>query len=133
MADLIVLAGGYAIEQAASKKRGVKVRVPFHPGRMDASQHQTDIESFAVMEPVADGFRNYCKANLSVSAEEMLIDKAQLLTLNVPEMTVLIGGLRVLGANTDGSDVGVLTTRVATLSNDFFVKFVGHGNRVASD
>ena len=123
MADLIVLAGTAAVE-AAAKAAGHAVQVPFTPGRMDASQEQTDVESFAVLEPVADGFRNYRKKAYSVSPEEMLLDKAQLLTLSAPEMTVLVGGLRVLGANASGSKAGVFTQRVGQLSNDFFVNLV---------
>ena len=123
LADLIVLGGAAAIE-AAAHKAGHKVTVPFTPGRTDASQEQTDVDSFAHLEPVADGFRNYLKANYTVPAEELLIDKAQLLTLTAPEMTVLIGGLRVLGANYGASPHGVLTTRPATLSNDFFVNLL---------
>jgi catalase-peroxidase len=120
MADLIVL-GGCAAVEAAAKAAGHSVQVPFAPGRTDATAEQTDAESFAVLEPVADGFRNYQKKAYTVSAEEMLVDKAQLLTLSAPEMTVLVGGLRVLGANTGGSKHGVLTQRVGQLTNDFFV------------
>jgi catalase-peroxidase len=123
LADLIVLGGSAAVEQAA-KKAGHNVTVPFAPGRTDASQEQTDVESFAYLEPVADGFRNYLKAKYSVSAEELLIDKAQLLTLTAPQMTVLIGGLRVLGANHGKSQHGVFTKRPETLSNDFFVNLL---------
>ncbi len=123
LADLIVLAGCAAVEQAA-KNAGVDVTVPFTPGRMDASQGQTDVKSFAVLEPIADGFRNYQKAKYSVSAEELLIDKAQLLTLTPPEMTVLVGGMRVLNANFDHSSHGVFTQRPETLSNDFFVNLL---------
>jgi catalase-peroxidase len=119
LADLIVLGGGAAIEQAA-RGAGQSVTVPFTPGRMDASQEQTDLESFAVLEPQADGFRNYQKSPATVAAEAQLLDKAQLLTLTAPEMTVLVGGLRVLGANADGSRHGVLTQRPGVLSNDFF-------------
>jgi catalase-peroxidase len=126
LADLIVLAGGTAIEQAA-KAAGHTVEVPFTPGRTDASQEQTDVESFEVMEPEADGFRNYLKADYAIPAEEMLVDKAQLLTLSAPEMTVLVGGLRVLGANYGGSRHGVLTHRPGTLTNDFFVNLVDMG------
>jgi catalase-peroxidase len=126
LADLIVLGGCAAIEQAASRA-GHDVTVPFAPGRTDASQEQTDVESFAYLEPVADGFRNYLKAKFSVSAEELLIDKAQLLTLTAPEMTVLVGGLRVLGANHGGSRHGVFTTRTETLTNDFFVNLLDMG------
>ncbi|WP_304309544.1 catalase/peroxidase HPI [Pseudacidovorax intermedius] len=120
LADLIVLAGGAAIEKAA--RQGVTV--PFTPGRTDASQEQTDVEGFAVMEPFADGFRNYIKTASAVPAEALLVDKAQLLTLTAPEMTALVGGLRVLGANTNGSQHGVFTDRVGTLSNDFFVNLL---------
>ena len=120
MADLIVLGGAAAIEQAA-KKAGHDVKVPFTPGRADASQAHTDVESFAVLEPMADGFRNYLKQEYSVSAEELLIDKAQLLTLTAPEMTALIGGLRVLNANVGQAKHGVFTHKPETLTNDFFV------------
>ena len=120
LADLIVLGGCVAVEEAA-KKAGVKVKVPFSPGRTDASQAQTDVESFAVLEPVADGFRNYLKGKSGQPGEELLVDRAQLLTLTAPEMTVLVGGMRVLGTNADGSRNGVLTSRKETLSNDFFV------------
>jgi catalase-peroxidase len=123
LADLIVLAGCAAVEKAA-KAAGFDVTVPFTPGRTDASQEQTDVESFSHLEPVADGFRNYLKANFSVSAEELLIDKAQLLTLSAPEMTVLIGGLRVLGANHEHSAHGVFTKRPETLTNEFFVNLL---------
>jgi catalase-peroxidase len=123
LADLIVLGGSAAIEQAA-RNAGHEVAVPFTPGRMDASQEQTDVESFAVLEPEADGFRNYRKARYTVSAEEMLVDKAQLLTLTPPEMTVLVGGMRALGANYAQSQHGVFTDRVGTLSNDFFVNLL---------
>ncbi|WP_115530034.1 catalase/peroxidase HPI [Xanthomonas campestris] len=123
LADLIVLGGNAAVEQAAHAA-GSAVTVPFAPGRMDASQAQTDVESFAVLEPVADGFRNYAKARYAVSAEALLIDKAQLLTLTAPEMTVLVGGLRVLGANTGQSHNGVFTTRPGVLSNDFFANLL---------
>jgi catalase-peroxidase len=120
VADLIVLAGAAAIEEAG-RKAGHTIKVPFRPGRTDASQEQTDVDSFAVLEPKADGFRNYKKGNHPVSSEEMLLDKAQLLTLTAPEMTALVGGLRVLKANYDGSDLGVFTHQPETLSNDFFV------------
>jgi catalase-peroxidase len=123
MADLIVLGGSAAIEKAAHNAN-IKVSVPFTPGRTDASQEQTDIESFAVLEPQADGFRNYMKKKYTTSAEEMLIDKAQLLTLTAPEMTVLVGGMRVLNANFDGSQHGVFTNKSETLSNDFFVNLL---------
>jgi catalase-peroxidase len=126
LADLIVLGGCAAVEQAA-KKAGHNVKVPFSPGRTDASQEQTDVESFSHLEPVADGFRNYLKAKFSVSAEELLVDKAQLLTLTAPEMTVLIGGLRVLGANHGKSTNGVFTKRPGTLTNDFFVNVLDMG------
>jgi catalase-peroxidase len=123
LADLIVLAGNAAVE-AAAKKAGQDVTVPFAPGRTDASQDQTDLDSFAPLEPRADGFRNYLRKGLEGSATELLIDKAQLLTLSAPEMTVLIGGLRVLGANTGKSQHGVFTKRPETLSNDFFVNLL---------
>jgi catalase-peroxidase len=123
LADLIVLGGCAAVEQAA-KNAGFEVNVPFAPGRTDASQEQTDVEAFAVLEPVADGFRNYLKTRYSVSAEELLIDRAQLLTLTAPEMTVLIGGLRVLNANSGQSKYGVFTRRPETLTNDFFVNLL---------
>ncbi|HNN15393.1 MAG TPA: catalase-peroxidase, partial [Giesbergeria sp.] len=126
LADLIVLAGGAAIE-AAAQAAGHAVTVPFTPGRMDASQAQTDVESFAVLEPQADGFRNYQKASYRVPAEQLLIDKAQLLTLSAPEMTALIGGLRVLGANLGQAAHGVFTQRVGQLSNDFFVHLLDMG------
>jgi len=123
LADMIVLAGCAALEQAA-KNAGHAVTAPFTPGRMDASQEQTDAASFAVLEPLADGFRNYVKGNYKVSAEEMLIDKAQLLTLTAPEMTVLVGGMRVLGTNVGGSKHGVFTGRANALTNDFFVNLL---------
>lgn len=123
LADLIVLAGDAAVEEAA-RKGGHTVSVPFAPGRMDASQEQTDVHSVGMLEPVADGFRNFLKSKFAVPAEALLIDKAQLLTLTAPEVTVLIGGLRVLGANTGGSQNGVFTTRPGTLSNDFFVNLL---------
>jgi catalase-peroxidase len=126
LADLIVLAGSAAVESAA-KAAGHAVEVPFTAGRTDATQEQTDVESFAVMEPQADGFRNYLKADYSVSAEELLIDRAQLLTLTAPEMTVLVGGLRVLDANAGGAQHGVFTTRKGVLSNDFFVNLLDNG------
>ncbi len=126
MADLIVLAGCAGIEKAASNA-GLNISVPFIAGRADASQEQTDVESFAVLEPAADGFRNYLKKKYSVSAEEMLVDKAQLLTLTAPEMTALVGGLRVLNANFDKSKLGVFTSRAETLSNDFFVNLLDLG------
>ena len=123
LADVIVLGGVAAVERAALKA-GVKVKVPFSPGRMDASQEQTDVESFKALEPVADGFRNYQKQPFSIGVEHLLVDRAQLLTLTAPEMTVLVGGLRVLGANSGGSRHGVLTKKVGTLSNDFFVNLL---------
>ena len=126
LADLIVLGGCAAVEQAA-KNAGHAVTVPFSPGRTDASQEQTDEKSFAVLEPVADGFRNYLKTQYSVAAEKLLVDRAQLLTLTAPEMTVLVGGLRVLNANTGASRHGVFTQRPETLSNDFFVNLLDMG------
>lgn len=126
IADLIVLAGGAAIEKAA-KQAGRDVTVPFTPGRMDAAQEQTDVESFGFLEPIADGFRNYRKSNFPVSTEAMLIDKAQLLTLTSPELTVLIGGMRVLDTNFDGSKHGVFTLRPGALTNDFFVNLLNMG------
>jgi catalase-peroxidase len=126
LADLIVLGGCAAVEQAA-KQGGVDVEVPFAPGRMDATQEQTDVESFAVLEPLGDGFRNYLKAGLAVRAEELLVDKAQLLKLTAPEMTVLVGGMRALGANYGNTQHGVLTKRPHTLTNDFFVNLLDMG------
>ena len=123
LADLIVLGGCAAVEKAA-KDAGHAVKVPFHPGRTDALQEQTDMESFSVLEPLADGFRNYLKARFSVSAEELLVDRAQLLTLTAPEMTVLLGGMRALDANFGQSRLGVLTDRPGVLSNDFFVNLL---------
>ncbi|MFT3972428.1 MAG: catalase/peroxidase HPI [Amaricoccus sp.] len=123
LADLIVLAGNAAVEDAA-KKAGVAVSVPFAPGRMDASQEQTDVASMAFLEPKADGFRNYLKAEYAVPAEQLLVDRANLLTLTAPEMTVLVGGLRVLGANAGDSPNGVFTDRPGTLTNDFFVNLL---------
>ncbi|RIK81456.1 MAG: catalase/peroxidase HPI [Planctomycetota bacterium] len=123
LADLIVLAGCAGVEQAA-KNAGHPVTVPFAPGRMDASQEQTDVDSFAVLEPVADGFRNYLKARYAVPAEALLVDKAQLLTLTAPEMTVLVGGMRVLKTNVGGTQHGVFTTRSEALTNDFFVNLL---------
>ena len=120
LADLIVLGGSAAVEVAA-KKAGYKVSVPFKPGRTDATQGQTDVSSFAVLEPIADGFRNFVKGKSPVQAEYHLVDRAALLTLTAPEMTVLVGGLRVLGANADGSDIGVFTKKKGALTNDFFV------------
>ena len=128
LADLIVLGGCAAVEQAA-KNAGHSVTVPFTPGRMDASQAQTDVASFAPMEPYADGFRNFQKAQYAVSTEALLVDKAQLLTLTAPEMTVLVGGLRVLGANYQRSTAGVLTNKKDTLSNDFFVNLLDIGTQ----
>jgi catalase-peroxidase len=127
LADVIVLAGGVGVEQGA-KAAGVAVDVPFAPGRVDATQAQTDVESFAALEPLADGFRNYRKqGKVSATTEALLIDKAQLLTLTAPELTVLVGGLRVLGANADGSRHGVLTDKSGVLSNDFFVNLLDMG------
>ncbi|MFC1601537.1 catalase/peroxidase HPI [Candidatus Sumerlaeota bacterium] len=126
IADIIVLGGCAGVEQAA-KQAGYDVTVPFTPGRTDASQEQTDVDSFAVLEPAADGFRNYLKTRYAVPAEELLVDKAQLLTLTAPEMTVLVGGLRVLGANFVGSKHGVLTKRPGTLTNGFFVNLLDMG------
>ena len=123
LADLIVL-GGCAAVEAAAQRAGHDVRVPFSPGRMDASQEQTDVDSFAVLEPVADGFRNYVRKGLEGSSAERLVDRAQLLTLTAPEMTVLVGGLRVLNANAGGSSHGVFTSRPGTLTNDFFVNLL---------
>ncbi|MEN5266861.1 catalase/peroxidase HPI [Stenotrophomonas sp. TWI587] len=128
LADLIVLAGNVGVEQAA-RAGGHEVSVPFNPGRTDASQEQTDVESFAVLEPYADGFRNYVKGRYSVPAEALLIDRAQLLTLTAPEMTALVGGLRVIGTNVGGSRDGVFTDRVGTLSNDFFVNLLDMGTQ----
>ena len=126
LADLIVLAGGAAVEQAA-RNAGSDVEVPFAPGRADASAEQTDVESFAVLEPKADGFRNYLGKGSRLPAEYLLIDKANLLTLSAPEMTVLVGGLRMLGANYDGSDLGVFTATPGSLTNDFFVNLLDMG------
>ncbi len=126
LADLIVLAGCAGVEKAAGDV-GVKVTVPFSPGRMDATQEQTDAASFAVLEPKADGFRNYQKAKYAVAAEAMLIDKAQLLTLTAPEMTVLVGGMRVLGTNFGGTKHGVFTDRPEKLTTDFFVNLLDMG------
>ena len=134
LADLIVLAGCAGVEQAA-KNAGHAAAVPFTPGRMDASQEQTDVDSFAVLEPIADGFRNYQKASTSVSAEALLVDRAQLLTLTAPEMTVLLGGLRVLNANAGQTPHGVFTQRPQALTNDFFVNLLDMGTqwKAASD
>jgi len=126
LADLIVLAGGVGIEKAA-KEAGHDVTVPFHPGRTDATEEQTDVASFEPLEPAADGFRNYQKGKFSIGAEHLLVDRAQLLTLTTPEMTALVGGLRVLGANHDGSQHGVFTDKPGTLSNDFFVNLLDMG------
>ena len=126
LADLIVLAGCAGVEQAA-KKAGVDVTVPFAPGRMDATQEQTDVDSFAPLEPVADGFRNYLKTRFAVPAEALLIDRAQLLTLTAPEMTVLIGGLRVLEVRVGQDRHGVFTDRPGALSNDFFRNLLDMG------
>ena len=126
LADLIVLGGSAAVEEAA-KKAGHTVKVPFAPGRMDASQEQTDAASFAVLEPAADGFRNYQRKGLHIPAEELLVDRAQLLTLTAPEMTVLIGGMRALNANVGQSGHGVFTKRPETLTNDFFVNLLDMG------
>ncbi|MGF6526312.1 catalase/peroxidase HPI [Variovorax sp. PvP013] len=126
LADLIVLAGNAGVEKAA-RDAGREVEVPFAPGRADASQEQTDVESFEPLEPAADGFRNYTRANFSVPAEVLLVDKAQLLTLTAPEMTVLVGGLRVLGANAGQTPHGVLTQKPGTLTNDFFVNLLDMG------
>ena len=123
MADLIVLAGCAGVEKAA-KDGGHDVTVPFTAGRMDASQEQTDVASFAFLEPNADGFRNYMKTKYTVSAEEMLVDKAQLMTLTAPEMTVLVGGMRAMDANFDGSKTGVFTDNPGALTNDFFVNLL---------
>ncbi|NRA94394.1 MAG: catalase/peroxidase HPI [Psychroserpens sp.] len=123
MADLIVIAGNAAVEEAAGKA-GQNVTVPFSQGRGDASQEQTDLESFGYLEPLADGFRNYMNSKLDVAAEDLLVDKANLLTLSIPEMTVLVGGMRVLGANYDGSNLGVFTDRAGQLTNDFFTNIL---------
>jgi catalase-peroxidase len=123
LADLIVLGGGAAVE-AAARKAGQDVKVPFSPGRMDASQEQTDVDSFAVLEPAADGFRNYARKGLEGAAAELLVDRASLLTLTAPEMTVLVGGLRVLNANVGQARHGVFTRRPETLTNDFFVNLL---------
>ena len=123
LADVIVL-GGCAAVEAAAKKAGHDIDVPFAPGRTDATQEQTDAESFAVLEPVADGFRNYIKQEAADLSEKLLIDRAHLLTLTAPELTVLIGGLRVLGGNVADSQLGVFTQNTETLSNDFFVNLL---------
>src|SRR5262249_38063945 len=126
LADLIVLAGCAGVEKAA-QNADLQVTVPFTPGRADAVQEQTDVHSFEVLEPLADGFRNYLQGKYSVTAQALLVDKAQLLTLTAPEMTVLIGGLRVLETNADGSKHGVLTHRPGALTNDFFVNLLDSG------
>jgi catalase-peroxidase len=126
LADLIVLAGGAAIEKAA-EQAGHRVTVPFAPGRMDASQEQTDVQSVNALEPVADGFRNYVKGKYSIPAEHLLVDKAQLLTLTAPEMTVLIGGLRVLNVHVGDAAHGIFTDRPGTLTNDFFRNLLDMG------
>jgi catalase-peroxidase len=131
LADLIVLGGSAAVEQAA-KDAGFEVTVPFTPGRTDASQEQTDVESFAVLEPIADGFRNYVGKGQQRPTEQLLVDKAQFLTLTAPEMTVLVGGLRVLNTNTHQSPHGVFTTRPGTLTNDFFVNVLDFGTTWSS-
>ena len=128
LADLIVLGGTAAVE-AAAKRGGVDVEVPFTPGRTDASQEQTDVESFEALEPTADGFRNYLRQGHRLPAEYLLLDRANLLTLSAPELTVLIGGLRVLGANQGGSSLGVLTDTPGTLTNDFFVNLLDLGTQ----
>ena len=128
LADLIVLAGGVGVEMAA-KAAGHEISVPFTPGRMDASEDQTDVESIAVLEPVADGFRNFEKTQFTVTAEELLVDKAQLLTLTAPEMTVLVGGMRVMGTNHGDTAHGVLTNRPGQLTNDFFVNLLDMGTK----
>jgi catalase-peroxidase len=126
LADLIVLGGNAAVEKAA-REAGFDVTVPFAPGRGDATEEQTDVEGFAVLEPIADGFRNYQKKQYTVSPEELLVDKAQLLNLSAPEMTVLIGGMRVLGTNHGGTEHGIFTDRVGILTNDFFVNLLDMG------
>ncbi len=128
MGDLIVLAGCAGVEKAA-KDAGFDVQVPFTPGRTDATPEMTDAESFSVLEPAADGFRNYLSKGQTLKAEQLLVDKANLLNLTAPEMTVLLGGLRALGATYDGSDLGVLTQRKGVLSNDFFVNLLDMGTK----
>jgi len=128
LADTIVLGGCAAVEDAA-KKAGYEVQVPFTPGRTDATQEETDADSFAVLEPKADGFRNYLSDHSARSPEELLLDRAQLLTLTAPEMTVLVGGMRVLNTNADGSGQGVFTDRPQTLSNDFFVNLLSRNTQ----
>jgi catalase-peroxidase len=126
LADLIVLAGSVGVEQAATNA-GHTVIVPFTPGRMDTSQEQTDVASFSVLEPIADGFRNYLRTKYSVSAEELLIDRAQLMTLSAPEMTVLLGGMRVLNTHAGDSQHGVFTQQPEALTNDFFLNLLDMG------
>jgi catalase-peroxidase len=126
LADLIVLAGGVGVEMAAAAA-GTEITVPFTPGRTDATQEMTDVESFAVLEPMADGFRNYLRPGHPWPAERLLVDKASLLTLTAPEMTVLVGGMRAMGANSDGSDLGVLTDRPGALTTDVFVNLLDVG------
>jgi catalase-peroxidase len=128
LADIIVLGGNVAIEKAASAA-GVEVSVPFAPGRGDASDEDTDVDSFDVLEPIHDGYRNWLKASYTVSAEELLLDRTQLMGLSAPQMTVLLGGMRVLGANYGGSAHGVFTDRVGVLTNDFFVNLTDMRNR----
>ncbi len=123
MADLIVLAGNTGVEQAA-KNAGFEIKIPFHPGRMDASQEQTDVQSFGILEPQADGFRNYTKTRYTIPTEQLLVDKAQLLRLTAPEMTVLVGGLRVIGVNHNDSKHGQLTQEIGKLNNDYFVNLL---------
>ena len=123
LADMIVLAGNAGVEKA-SVNAGYTIKVPFSPGRMDATQEQTDVESFALLEPMADGFRNYLKTSYIISTEELLLDKAQLLTLTAPEMTVLVGGMRALNANYNGSRHGIFSTVKDALTNDFFVNLL---------
>ncbi|PTE12563.1 peroxidase family protein, partial [Phaeovulum veldkampii] len=127
VADVIVLAGNVGVEQAA-KAAGFDITVPFAPGRGDATDDMTDAESFDVLEPIHDGYRNWLKKDYVVSAEELLLDRTQLMGLSAPEMTVLVGGLRVLGANHGGSAHGVFTDRVGALTNDFFVNLTDMGN-----
>jgi catalase-peroxidase len=126
MADLIVLAGNAAVEDAA-KRAGFTISIPFEPGRTDATQEMTDTESFAVLEPSADGFRNFASSDVDRPLPELLVERADLLKLTAPEMTVLVGGMRALGANHDGSELGVFTDQPGTLSNDFFVNLLGMG------
>jgi catalase-peroxidase len=128
LADLIVLGGCAGVEKAA-KNAGFDAQVPFTPGRMDASQEQTDADSFSVLEPKADGFRNYLPKDYAVTAEELLLDRANLLTLTAPEMTVLIGGMRALNANLENSGLGVFTKKPETLTNDFFVNLLDMNTR----